>query len=228
MNRFGLSGNALKIIALLAMTADHIGFILLPQYPALRVIGRLAFPIFAYMIGEGCRYTRSMGRYFGLLAGVAAVCQVVDYAVTGSLYQCILVTFSLSVALIAALRRARETASAARWLVALAALGAVFFLTEALPQLLPGTDYAVDYGFLGVLLPVGVYFAKNKTAKLCFTAAMLFLLGGDLGNVQMYALLALPLLWLYNGQRGKWRLKYLFYIYYPAHLAALHLIAVWS
>lgn len=225
MKRFGLSGNALKIIALVAMTVDHIGMLLLPKYPVLRIIGRFAFPIFAYMIGEGCRYTRSMGRYFGLMAGVAAVSQVVDFAVTGSLYQCILVTFCLSIVLIAALRRVLEKPSLLRWLTALAVLGAVFFLTEGLPRLLPGTDYAVDYGFWGVLLPVGVYFAKNKTAKLCFTAAMLVLLGGDFGNVQMFALLALPLLWLYNGQRGKWRLKYLFYIYYPAHLAALHLIA---
>ena len=49
----GLTGNQLKLIALITMTIDHIGYILLPQYRILRIIGRLAFPIYAYMIAVG-------------------------------------------------------------------------------------------------------------------------------------------------------------------------------
>ena len=59
-----LSSNALKLIALVSMTVDHIGLILFPQYRVLRIIGRIAFPIFAYMIAEGCRYTSNRIRYF--------------------------------------------------------------------------------------------------------------------------------------------------------------------
>ena len=54
-----LNGNQLKIIALIAMTLDHIGKMLLPGFTILQIIGRLAFPIFAYMIAEGCRYTKN-------------------------------------------------------------------------------------------------------------------------------------------------------------------------
>lgn len=227
MKKVGLSGNALKLIALITMTVDHVGLLLLPQYPVLRIIGRLAFPIFAYMIAEGCRYTRSMPRYFALMAALAVGCQIVDFVVTGSLYQCILVTFSLSILLTALLRKALAQPTAVRWLAAAVAMAAVFFLTELLPRLLPGTDYAVDYGFWGVLTPVVICLAENKTAKLGMAAGMLILLGAGFGNIQIYALLALPLLALYNGQRGKWNMKYLFYIYYPAHLAVLHLIAMY-
>ena len=69
----GLTGNQLKIIAMICMTVDHVGFILFPKQEIFRIIGRLAFPIFAYMIAEGCRYTRNYGRYLGTMAAVAAV-----------------------------------------------------------------------------------------------------------------------------------------------------------
>lgn len=226
MRKFGLTGNRLKLIALVTMTVDHVGLFLLSQYPILRIIGRLAFPIYAYMIAEGCRYTGSMPRYLGLCAGLAAACQLVDFLVTGSLYQCILVTFSLSMILTWLLRRATERNTALAWLTAAAAVAAVFFLTEVLPGLLTGTDYAVDYGFWGVLLPVGIYFGKSKAMKLCFTGLLLLLMSGELGSIQMFSLLSLPLLALYNGQRGRRKMKYLFYIYYPAHLAVLHLLAI--
>ena len=55
----GLSNDRLKIIAAAAMLIDHIGAYLLPQVRILRIIGRIAFPIFAFMIAEGCRYTKN-------------------------------------------------------------------------------------------------------------------------------------------------------------------------
>ena len=96
----GLSGNQLKLLALFAMTCDHVGLQLLPQFIILRIIGRLAAPLFAYMIAEGCRYTHDRGRYLGRLLGMAALCQIAYFAAMRSLYQCIFVTFSLSVCLI--------------------------------------------------------------------------------------------------------------------------------
>ena len=71
----GFTGNQLKLIALISMTCDHVGLQLLPDVLILRIIGRLALPIFAYMIAEGCRYTRNRKRYLLRMAGLAALCQ---------------------------------------------------------------------------------------------------------------------------------------------------------
>ena len=99
-NRIALSGTSLKIFAMLCMTVDHMGLLLLDNFWLCRVIGRLAFPIFAYMIAEGCRYTRHRARYLLLLLGEGLLCSAVYYLAQGSLEQNILITFSLSVLLI--------------------------------------------------------------------------------------------------------------------------------
>lgn len=222
-NRTGLSGNQLKIIALIAMTCDHVGLQLLPQFGFLRLIGRLALPIYAYMIAEGCRYTRNRRKYLGKLVLLAAACQIVYFVAMGSLYQCILVTFSLSICLIYAADRARETG---KWGGATLAFLAAWALCRVVPELLPRTDFAIDYGIWGVLLPVLIYFGKTKTEKLLLLTAGLILLALNLGGSQWWALAAVPLLFLYNGRRGAWKIGNLFYIYYPAHLVVIYLISI--
>ena len=221
-NTPGLSGNQLKIIALVAMTCDHVGLQLLPQIGLLRIIGRLALPIYAYMIAEGCRYTRDRRRYLGRMLALAAVCQAVYFGAMRSLYQCILVTFSLSICLIFVLDRAVRTRKTASILLALAVFTAVFSVCVALPERLFYTDFAVDYGIWGVLLPVFVYFGRSKNAKLAWLSAGLCLLAVDLGGSQWGALAAVPLLALYSGRRGTWRMGSLFYVYYPVHLAVIY------
>lgn len=218
----GLSNNQLKLIALVTMTVDHVGMILNPWVTWQRIVGRLAFPIFAYMIAEGCRYTKSMGRYLGTMALLALGCQIVDYLEQGSLYQSILVTFSLSIGLIWLLQMAEKKRSFL-W-IALGALGFAwsYWFCQVLPGLLPDTDFHVDYGFIGVLVPVAVYLGRSKLQKLLFLVLALCALSYGLGNMQWYCLLAVPLLALYNGRRGKWNMKWLFYIYYPAHLAVIY------
>lgn len=218
----GLTGNQLKLIALITMTVDHIGAYLFPSQLLFRVVGRLAYPIFAYMIAEGCLHTRSIGRYAGALAIVAALCQIVYFFAMGSLYQCIMVTFLLSVCLWYLVRKATATRSFLWWLLAAAGLLAVFFITEVLPGLFAGTDFAVDYGFLGVILPVVICCGKTKREKLFFTAVILVAMGWQLGILQWFSLLSLPLLALYNGTRGKRKMKWFFYIYYPAHLVLIY------
>ena len=214
-----LTSNQLKLLALLTMTVDHIGVQLLPQYPLLRIIGRLAFPIYAYMIAEGCAHTRNRRKYLLQMSGLALLCQLVYFFAIGSLFQCILVTFTLSILTIYAID------SETSW-HAPAALLAVIFLTVILPQLLPGTDYAVDYGLLGVLLPAAVYLGKTRKQKLLLSVILLSLLALDFGGIQWYGLLALVPLALYSGQRGKWKMKWLFYLYYPLHLVAIYSISL--
>lgn len=222
----GLTGNQLKILALVCMTADHVGLQLLPQVPLLRLIGRLAFPIYGWMIAEGCRHTHDRKGYLLRLAGLAAVCQAVYFVAMGSVYQCVLVTFSLSVVLICALDRAAASPEIGnRLAVCLLGLGVVF-VTECLPGLLPRWDYAVDYGIWGVLLPVGVYLGRSRTEKLALLTLSLIGLGLSYGGIQWLALAAVPVLALYNGTRGKYRIGRLFYWYYPGHLAAIYGISL--
>ena len=222
----GLTGNQLKIIALIAMTIDHIGHQIYPSYEWMRMIGRLAFPIFAYMIAEGARYTKNRKKYLGMMLGLGMVCQLVYFFAMHSLYQCILITFSLSIILIYALDLAFKRRSYDAWILFALILTAVFFLTDILPKLLVNTDYFVDYGIWGVLFPVFVYLGgTNKWAKLALCVIPLTCLGMIFTD-QWYAFFALVPLALYNGKRGKMKLKYLFYIYYPLHLIVIYGISL--
>ena len=222
----GMNSNQLKIIALLAMTCDHIGKQLLPQITILQIIGRLAFPIFAYMIAEGCVHTKSQKKYLFTMAGLAAVCQVVYFVAMGSLYQCVLVTFSIAIGLIFLL----EYAGMKRTILAYAysGLGIVTaaFVCIILPWILADTDFCIDYGFLGVFLPVSIYLGKSRRNKIMIMTVMLVLLALKMGGIQWYALLAPLLMALYNGERGKLKMKHLFYIYYPLHLIGIYIIGL--
>lgn len=222
--KYGLSGNQLKLIALLAMTCDHIGLALLPQFGWLRVIGRLALPIFAYMIAEGCRYTKNRTRYLGNIFGMGLLCQLVYRFTFQSLEQCILITFSLSILLIYALDAAITRLSVKQYIFTSFVLAAVGFICHGLPRLLSHTDFGIDYGIYGVLLPVLVFIGQAKWQKLLLLAIGLIVLAMHSFDTQWYALFALPLLMLYNGQRGKWRIKTLFYVYFPLHLAVIYLV----
>jgi len=223
--KFGLTGNALKIIAIISMTIDHIG-VQLVSNDILRIIGRLAFPIFAYMIAEGCRYTRNRRKYALTIGAVAAICQIVYYFAMGSLYQCIFVTFLLSVLLIYAMDNAVKKQDVLHSIYAVLFLIFVVFVTEYLPQLLDHTDFAIDYGFCGVMVPVLVYFACGKYMKLVAAALGLVILSITYGGIQWYSLLSVPLLALYNGERGRLKMKWFFYIYYPLHLGVIYLISL--
>lgn len=223
---WGLTGNQLKILALIAMTCDHVGLQLLPQVHVLRIIGRLAMPIYAYMIAEGCRYTRNRGRYLSRLALLAALCQIVYFVAMQSLYQCILVTFSLSVLLIWLTDRALQRRDAPSVIIAATVLAGIWFVCGGLPRILSHTDFAVDYGFIGVMIPVMVYYAGSKKEKMLAMAAGTLLLALDTGGIQWFGMAAVPLLALYNGQRGKYRIGGLFYLYYPLHLVAIYGISL--
>jgi len=218
---FGLTGNQLKLIALVSMTCDHVGLQLFPEVLLLRIIGRLALPIFAYMIAEGCRYTRNRRKYLLRMASLAAVCQIVYFFAMGSLYQCILVTFSLSICLIYALDRWQERGDRGSRLLALGVLVLIFVLSVVLPDFLPG--FEIDYGLMGVLLPVLIYFGRPVQNYLL---AGLILLGFAYGGIQWWSLAAIPLLAVYNDQRGKYNIGKLFYIYYPLHLVVIYGISL--
>ena len=219
----GLSGNQLKLIAALFMTIDHIGFILFPDIIILRIIGRLAFPIFAFAISEGCRHTSNRRVYLMTLFTAAAAVQVIYTIATASLYMNIFVTLTLSVLSVIVFDKAilheRKTSLA----IFLSYMGIIFALCEILPQFIPG--FCIDYGFFGVLLPLWCYVDRNKKEQLLYFTIGLILLSASKGGIQYFSLLSVPLTALYNNTRGKAALKWFFYLYYPLHIALLYAIS---
>ena len=231
--KFGLTNNQLKIIAMVSMLLDHVGLLFFPEEPIFRILGRIAFPIFAYMIAEGCRYTKNRAKYLGIIAGMGIVFQLVYLVAMNSLYQGILITFSLSIITIYAIDEIFKAKKLWGRLAAIGALLLVVAFVVILPILLAGTDFDIDYGVWGILLPVIVYFMPSRPWKV--GGASLFLLiraiyygffSTPLVPLQWWSLLSLPLLFLYNGERGRAKMKYVFYIFYPAHLVILYGIAM--
>lgn len=223
------TGNQLKLIALITMTCDHVAYQLLSPdsvaYMILRIVGRLAFPLFTYMIAEGCRYTRNRKRYLTNILGLGIACQVVYFIAEGSLYQSTLMSFALSICMIYAIDYAKQKKNV--WsvcIIACSVLG-IWFLSSLLPQILHTTDYAIDYGFWGIMLPVIIYLTPQSYKVLGVMVGLLPLCI-YYGGIQWYSYFAVLFLALYNGERGKINMKNVFYIYYPLHLVVIYCIGI--
>ncbi len=229
-----LSGNALKLIAAAAMLIDHIGLIFFPNLIVLRIIGRLSFPIFAFMIAEGCRHTRNKLRYFLTMSGIATVCQIVYFIALNSTDMSVFVTFSVSILLVYALQYLKLTLygnfSKPRKILTLTAFLSVLLATYFINLIVD-----MDYGFAGCIMPVfsALFHSddnspafikrldKNEIHVLSTGVAMVYMAAVN-RPIQYYSLLTIPLLLLYSGKRGKAKLKYFFYLFYPLHLVALY------
>lgn len=236
IKKHGINGNALKIIAALTMLIDHIGYIFFPEIDLLRILGRISFPIFAFMIAEGCEYTKNKLRYFLTIFLLGAFCQLVYFIVDGSVYLGILITFSLSIVAIYALQNLKRSIVAKKNIV----ISSLLFITVIGAIYVLNVFAHVDYHFFGCMAPLfASIFRKPKlsTSKIwqkldnnlihvIMLAICLVFVWLSSEQKQIYALLAIPFLLLYSGKKGKLNLKYFFYIFYPAHLAILQGIAV--
>ena len=228
--KFGLTNNQLKIIAMVSILFDHIGLVFFPDAMIFRYIGRLAFPIFAYMIAEGCRYTKSRAKYLGMIAGMGILFQVVFFVAMQSLYQGILVTFSLAIITIFALDGIWKSKKLWERLASVGALAFVAAFVFVLPRLLKETDFDIDYGLWGILIPVVVYFIPKHPWRVGCVGILLLIRAihyAILGvTMQWWSLACVPLLALYNGERGRARMKYVFYVFYPVHLVIIYGISM--
>ena len=204
-----MTGFQLKLLAMLAMTADHIGAVFFPEIPLLRWIGRLAMPVLSFFIGEGLRHTRSPRRYLLRLTGFALLSELpFDLAFYGGIewgHQNVYFTLALGLLALWAI----QSRDMEGWLLA---------LTAALAAELLGCDYGM-YGVLLILLLDRFHRARSEQLA---AAALLNLAFFGL-QTQTLSLIALPLLWLYNGKRGRDDRR-LFYLYYPAHLCVLGIL----
>ena len=224
----GLDGGTLKGIAAALMLTDHVGAILLPEVLALRCVGRLAFPIFAFFIAEGYAHTRDFGRYFRRLAILAAVSEIPFNLENGAVFdparQNVLFTFCLALLTLRGLEALGRERGFGRW----AGCGLVLAAGFAAGELL-----RTDYGGWGVVTVALLQLCRDgKYAKLWLLLAMAAVNGLGMGSltmpvfggempIQIFAVAALPVIWLYNGQAGPKGLRRAFYVFYPAHLLVL-------
>ena len=238
-----LNTNGLKFLAAALMVVDHIGMLFFPTQKVWRIIGRLSMPLFAFALSEGCRYTRNKAKHLALMFALAVICQLAYYFFdNGSLYMCILVTFSLSTVCIYAMQYMKRCFfdGSTKTKQALAVL--LFISTIVLTSLLCNLNslnenFSIDYGFWGCMTPVFASVfdfhripAPEEWKKLdCLPLRVLCLGFGLLGialdhlpaTLPFYALGAIAILFLYNGEKGKWKTKYFFYLFYPLHLVLL-------
>ena len=233
-----MNANRLKGIACVSMLLDHIGFLLLPWEGWLRWCGRLALPIFAYLIAEGCRHTRNRKQYFLRLLGLGLLCQLATvgeallYGATNRIVLNILITLSAAqlvcftwLDFVDAYRlRQGQSRAAIRFLLTIAGVAVAVKLGTALAPV-TGVMVTFDYGLTGLLLPwFALLFSSRRLQLLSFGVGIVFVclsLYPAMPFVWL-SLLSLPLLALYNGQRGSRRWKYAFYAFYPMHFAVIY------
>ena len=217
----------LKIIAIVTMAIDHIGAVLFPEYEIFRVIGRIAFPIFAFLIVEGMVRTKSLEKYLIRMLVFAAISELpFDLAFSEkSMYfeqQNVMWTFSLvilAVYLYQKLPPERKN-PLTFWLIGLVFACVASFLNT-------------DYGGWGVIW-VLVFYAYRTQPVRKYGIATFLLVGYGVFYMMMIgaffweeyveccAALSFPLLLMFNGKKGP-ALKYFFYAFYPVHLLLLWL-----
>lgn len=237
--KIDLSSTFLHLIAMAVMLLDHAYAIGLSDALWMNCVGRLAFPIFSFMLVEGYFHTRSLRRYALRLLAAAVVSELPFNLVAGGgwlypFHQNVMWTLLMSLGAIHLSELARRQGNSL-----LRLLTAAFTIVGGY---ILGTLLMVDYYGAGVLTVLLFYFLRGGgwMRKLGQLAGMYYLncemLGGQLlllnvlgatieFPVQGFAILALIPIWLYRGRQGyhaKW-LQRLYYAFYPLHLALLAL-----
>ena len=227
----------LKGLAILFMIADHLGASFFPQYRELRVIGRIAFPLFAWCAVVGCCYTRNIWRYalrLLLVGSIAQPCYMLGLVHTWKQLN-VFATLLCGVLAIAGIRERRLYSHI--WAPVLA--------------ILLSCVLEMDYGWKGVALLLILYGCRERKAAIAagMTAFCLFWAGNTfrvtsflgvplpqslsflprggqllstMTQVQFFAIFALPLILI--PMRKRWTLpKWFFYAAYPVHLLVIAL-----
>ncbi|MCI8514511.1 MAG: hypothetical protein HFI93_07805 [Lachnospiraceae bacterium] len=213
--RAGLNGTELKILALVAMVLDHTGLVFFSPgsgiWYLLRGIGRLAFPLYCFLLTEGYRHTKNVGRYLRNLLIFAAVSEIpFDMMLYGVPFdaagQNVFFTLALGLMGICAGDRAEKAGKR------------VLMISCYLAACVLGWLVRADYGAEGVCLILLFWYAGRRADTWYpAPAAILFFMGG----IEFLGILALPIVRCYNGRRGPGTCKYLFYLAYPLHILIL-------
>lgn len=215
---FGLSGSALKVIAMISMVIDHVALYLMEHgtvlYGTMRCIGRIAFPVFAFLIAEGFIHTRSRYRYFFTLLGFAVISEIPWYLLNGADgTHNVMFTLALGVATLMVLENLLQRSLVLGFLWTLGMAGLASWS-------------GVDYEWRGILLIVILYLFNRHGHSFPYSRGMQFfctlVLMIHYGGIG--AVMACMILYVYNGTRGFVQgsiAKYVFYAFYPVHLIVL-------
>lgn len=229
-NAGGLSGSIVKLIAIAAMLIDHIAWAFVPfgsiAGQAMHIVGRITAPVMCFMLAEGYHYTRNV-RAYALRLGVFAVISHFAYGYFhwGTLrpFHSTSVIFTLLLGLMALVLKDSQRLS----------MNAKYGLTLIIALV----SMLCDWGGIGVVWIVLFHMyrwdRKMQIKSFCIATAIYIIIDtifcafmgrwyNDLFQVGIF--LAVPLLMKYNGRRGKYGMKWLFYVLYPAHLALLGII----
>lgn len=233
-----LSGSTLKLIGCILMAIDHIGYHLFPEVLILRVIGRLSMPIFAFMIAEGCHYTKNKLKHF-LLIFISGIIFLLGVRLfDGSWFGNIFLQFSISILYIYLLEFLKKLIFKSNHKILMLILSILIFVVTLIPGTYLFKIFRFDYDFFVTLLPVAVsiFYLKdysnhkvikyidNLYVKLLITTIILIVVCFNTNYyhpLQWHCLLAIPLLLLYNEKPGCKKMKYFFYLFYPAHIATI-------
>lgn len=208
----GLQSFQLKWIAIITMVIDHTGAVLFPENMIFRYIGRIAFPIFCFLLVEGFFHTRDIRKYMLRLGIFALISEIpYDLAFRGVVlefgHQNVFFTLLIGVALMYALEKSGG------WPVK---------IIEILLAMWFSVSLCTDYSYKGILLITVYYLLRNRKREKIVIGALWNIIWNN--SIQAFGVLASVPIALYNGKKGP-GMKYFFYIFYPAHLLILYAVS---
>lgn len=238
------SANTLKIIAIVSMITDHVGFVFFPHELIFRYIGRIAFPIYCFLLTEGFFHTRSIYRYLARM-GLFAVLSEIPFNL--GLYHVLIYRWNINVFFTLFLGLLVMYLSD---LVYQKSGNQTFGMVFCLIGMMMAERIDSDYGAMGILVIYVFYLsyrgrnfgtAKSKfLTTLCMALFETFLFVIE-GPVEAYAIVSIIFILLYSGEKNgniwkklqleRWNLflKYFFYAVYPLHLIVLWIIyQIWQ
>lgn len=231
-----MDGSRLKLIAVVTMLLDHVAYGILfrmpsfgggsPIYIMMRCIGRMAFPIYIFLLIEGFKYTKSRLKYALRMLVFCFVSEIpFDLAFNGGYismrYQNVFFTLLIGFLTIWAmdaiwhkLFKENKEAIIPTVILDIIVVGAGCFVAYYLKT---------DYRYAGVLAIVVMYILRSQRVLQILFGILALVLFSSVSEI--FAVFIIPCILAYNGKRGI-GLKYLFYAFYPVHLLFIYVIAV--
>lgn len=207
----------IKIVALTSMFIDHLGILFFYKISIFRIIGRIAFPIYAFLISNGCEYTKNIYNYFRNLLILAIISEIpYDFMVYGKLSmitQNAAFTLSLGCLSIIIYIQIKDFYVKSIGIISVCILGGLL---------------NIDYGVCGVIIILFMYIFRNNKILLIlsFILSNMIIIIGTQSNIQIFSYFALVIIFFYDKSKKVYnrKIKNIFYFFYPTHMIILYFI----